>query len=120
MVQLLSGSADDSIKPLTREEFLQLVREDSTLPESIQPAAIPACKPSEIKTLLVTGATGNMGPYFLKELAQRPHIQKIYCLVRDDKVSNGKRLEKKLMAKGLLDQVKRRYAIILKNFILDF
>lgn len=60
LCQLLAGDEDDDVRTPTREELLKLMRTDSILPETIQPAPIPACLPSEVKTILITGATGNM------------------------------------------------------------
>lgn len=103
-MKLLSGIEDDVPTP-TRDELLALMREDSILPESIKPAPLPPCSPSKVKTILITGVTGNMGPYFLRELTSLPHISKIYCIIRDEKDHSastaGRRLEKKLAGKGM-------------------
>jgi acyl carrier protein len=106
LCNLLTGDDEDSSPTPTREELHKLIREDSILPESISSSPLPACLPSQIKTILLTGVTGNMGPYFLKDIAERKEITKIYCLIREDKgVSIKKKLEKKLSSKGLLESV---------------
>jgi acyl carrier protein len=61
---LLSGESE--VPPPTREELIKLIEEDSELPETIVPASQPACLPSQIQTILLTGVTGNMGPYLLR------------------------------------------------------
>jgi acyl transferase domain-containing protein/NADPH:quinone reductase-like Zn-dependent oxidoreductase/thioester reductase-like protein/NADP-dependent 3-hydroxy acid dehydrogenase YdfG/SAM-dependent methyltransferase/acyl carrier protein len=82
LVELISG--EDTLHPPTRE-LQMLIREDSQLSADIVPpenGIRGTCKASEIKTVLVTGVTGNFGPYLLREIAKRQHIQKIYCLIR--------------------------------------
>lgn len=74
----------------------------------------------QVKTVLLTGATGNMGPYFLRDLSRKSQIERIYCLVRDDgKTENGglKRLQKVLEAKGLLEQVDMSKVIIVPGVV---
>jgi thioester reductase-like protein/acyl carrier protein len=83
LVELISGEA--GIPPPTRDELQILIREDSHLRDDIFPpenGIREVCKASEIKTVLVTGATGNFGPYILREIAKISHIEKIYCLIR--------------------------------------
>jgi thioester reductase-like protein len=105
LMQLLSGDSSTGFIPPTREEFLELTREDSVLPSHIIPAG-PHCLPSEIETILITGVTGNLGPYILREIARRPSIKKIYCLLRADDASRAlQRLEGALKQKNLLKQI---------------
>jgi thioester reductase-like protein/acyl carrier protein len=83
LVELISG--EDGLQPPTREELQILIREDSQLRDDIVPPETgikEVCKTSKIKTVLITGTTGNFGPYILREIANRPHIEKIYCLIR--------------------------------------
>jgi thioester reductase-like protein len=105
LMQLLSGNSNTGFIPPTREEFLELTREDSVLPSHVIPAG-PHCLPSEIETILITGVTGNLGPYILREIARRPSTKRIYCLVRADNASRAlQRLEKTLKEKDLLKQI---------------
>jgi thioester reductase-like protein len=105
LMQLLSGDSNTGFVPPTREEFLELTREDSILPSHVIPAG-PHCLPSEIETILITGVTGNLGPYILREIARRPSITKIYCLLRADDASRAlQRLEGTLKEKDLLKQI---------------
>jgi thioester reductase-like protein len=61
---------------------------------------------SEIETVLLTGVTGILGPYLLKELSLRPTIKRIICLIRKrEKVSAHERLIKRLKVVDLEDQV---------------
>jgi aryl carrier-like protein len=75
LLQLLSDNSITSFFPSTREEFLELTREDSLLPSHVIPAG-PHCLTSEIETILITGVAGNLGPYILREIASRPSIKK--------------------------------------------
>src|SRR5665811_584050 len=108
VVELVSGVTE--IEPPTREEFVALIREDSQLSPNIklQPNAINYCKISEMRTVLITGVTGNLGPYILREISKRLHIQKIYCLMRpsNNKVSPQERLMNSLKEKGLSSEIR--------------
>lgn len=118
LVELLSGDNDQDVPSPTREELIQLIRDDSALPSNIQLAGTP-CRPSQVKTVLITGVTGNMGPYFLREVTKRPNILKVYCLIKDEKSNSKensvKRLQKVLMEKELLDEVRVRYATLIRD-----
>jgi thioester reductase-like protein len=85
LVDLIEGSGDINTTPLTKEELNELIKEDSVLPEYIQPTETTFCKPSEVKTVLITGATGNLAPYILKEVSSLEQIETIYCLLRPNK-----------------------------------
>jgi thioester reductase-like protein len=106
LLQLLSGDNNTAgFVPPTREQFLELTREDSVLPSHVIPAG-PHCLPSEIETIMITGVTGNLGPYILREIASRPSIKKVYCLVRADNASRAlQRLESTLKEKDLLKKI---------------
>jgi thioester reductase-like protein len=103
LVSLLSGEND--VPPPTREELVQLIREDSELPVHITPST-PHCLPSHIKTVLLTGVTGNLGPYFLRDIANRPHIDKVICLIRAEKTSSPEeRLSTALDGKSMSGEI---------------
>jgi thioester reductase-like protein len=116
LIQLLSGEDIEMIAP-TREEFLQLVKEDSLLPSHIVPAGLP-CLPSKIRTVLITGVTGNMGPYLLRDIANRAEIQKVFCLVRSENPALGEeRLRKVLDRKNLLPQIPMSKVVCLSGTV---
>jgi acyl carrier protein len=59
LVDLIEGSGDDEVlPPLSKEELNLLIQEDSILPVHISPAETAHCQPSQIRSVLVTGATG--------------------------------------------------------------
>lgn len=65
------------------EEMWALVEEDSKLPDRIQfQNADQVPKLSQAKVFLLTGSTGNLGPYVLKELLKFGQVEKVYCLMR--------------------------------------
>jgi thioester reductase-like protein len=96
---MLDGGEDYSkiILP-TFEELQQLIVEDSKLPEHIRPTeAMKPVELSQVESILLTGATGVLGPYLLRELSNRPNIKKIVCLIRrNGKASPEERLLNRL------------------------
>ncbi|CAL8109977.1 unnamed protein product [Orchesella dallaii] len=106
LVDILEGNEETASIP-TQEELKLLIREDSCLPEHIKLAINANIKPiSEITTVLLTGCTGTLGPYTLRDLSNRPSINKIYCLVRKSgKLTTLERVKKRLQDLKLLDQV---------------
>ncbi|ODM98076.1 Polyketide synthase HetM [Orchesella cincta] len=78
-----------------------LISGDLILPAHIKAHDKPPCKRSEIKTVLLTGSTGKVGPYMVEELAKRS-LDKIFCLIRSkDDASAKERLIKALDEKNL-------------------
>lgn len=55
--------------------------EDSELPESIQPGPIKTI--SRVEKILLTGATGYLGAFLIKELMHNTNAE-VYCLVRGE------------------------------------
>lgn len=105
-----------------KEEVKRLVRADSVLWDHIKPS--PTSQPvplDQIKSVLVTGATGNLAPHLVAELAKRPQIEKIYCLVREGRdTSAQERLEKHLKAEGIWDKIPTTCQVIaVKGNIVD-
>lgn len=85
--QMYELSEDGNNQPaesrLGLEEMWSLAQEDSILPESLTFQAKPAVPTVfDAKVFLLTGLTGNLGPYILKELLQYSHVSKVYCLFR--------------------------------------
>ncbi|CAL8109976.1 unnamed protein product [Orchesella dallaii] len=66
----------------TPEELQQLIQEDSQLPSHIKPSDQTRKLPSEITTVLVTGATGILAPYILRRVSSMSQISKIICIIR--------------------------------------
>jgi NADPH:quinone reductase-like Zn-dependent oxidoreductase/thioester reductase-like protein/ubiquinone/menaquinone biosynthesis C-methylase UbiE len=122
IVELVSGEEDEVPEEPTREELIQLIREDSILPHEIRPTDKnqEICKPTEIKTVLILGVTGNFGPFVLRETSARPHITKIYCLIRPtSKLTSKERLLNILQEKNLSDEVRLDIIECLDGNIVD-
>ncbi|CAL8113277.1 unnamed protein product [Orchesella dallaii] len=87
-----------------------LIGEDLILPEHVQAHGVP-CKPSDIKTVLLTGSTGKVGPYMVEALAKRS-LEKIFCLIRaNDDAAAEDRLQKALAEKNLVVDMSKIIAI---------
>lgn len=81
-------------------EWLQ----DAQLPDDIQalPGEIQNWSESEGVTVLLTGATGFLGAFFLRDLLAMPNVKKVFCIVRAiDIMSAGQRIEQNLSQYGL-------------------
>ncbi|CAL8130877.1 unnamed protein product [Orchesella dallaii] len=89
LVGLIEGAPDKDLASnmkLTSEEVTNVIREDSHLPEQIRVKAGQVLRNvEEIQTVLLTGCTGTLGPYILKELTSRPQITEVVCLIRPSK-----------------------------------
>lgn len=107
LVDILEGETDSSVVLPTEEELGILLREDSVLPDSIQvPENAIAKDISKVETVLLTGVTGTLGPYLLRDLAARDHIKKIICLIRKSgKQTPAERLVARLEQTSLKDEV---------------
>lgn len=79
---------NQTCEPLSAEELKSLVVEDARLPKQINVTNAP---PSALITsVLITGATGKLGPYIISLLVRDyPMIKRIVCLVRDVNDSNS-------------------------------
>ncbi|ODM91854.1 Lovastatin diketide synthase LovF [Orchesella cincta] len=77
------------------EELRQLIHEDCKLCDDISIPTSPV-KVGDIKVVLITGATGTLGSYILKNINKMEGIMRIYCLVRSttSSVSAEERLKK--------------------------
>ncbi|ODM98514.1 Lovastatin diketide synthase LovF [Orchesella cincta] len=105
LVDILEGNEENANIP-TQEELKLLVREDSCLPEHINSQNASIKPVSEIRTVLLTGCTGTLGPYTLRDLSNKTDISKIYCLVRKSGKSTPlERVRSRLTHLKLLDQV---------------
>lgn len=108
LIKLIEG--EDGVNelevPPTTEEVNTLLREDSVLPEKITAVGRPHKNISDISTVLLTGATGNLGPYILKELSKITQISTIYILTRPSKsMTLQERLKKVLKFRDLTQDV---------------
>lgn len=82
LMNLVEGQDSSQMPKLSPEELQQLIIEDSVLPSHVTCAAGEAKRLSEIETILLTGATGNLAAYFLQQLSKMDSVKKIFCLVR--------------------------------------
>ncbi|CAL8143533.1 unnamed protein product [Orchesella dallaii] len=107
LVELIEGApAGANIKP-TAEEVNALIREDCQLPESIKAKeGQNAVNVGDIRTILLTGCTGTLGPYMLERLTNLAQISQVVCLMRPSKKhSMQERLNKILDEKSLLSKI---------------
>ncbi|XP_035710254.1 phenolphthiocerol synthesis polyketide synthase type I Pks15/1 isoform X2 [Folsomia candida] len=107
LVELISG--EDDLVDLTTSELLELAEEDAHLPDDIQvdELVINTLRPvSRISTVLITGSTGTLGPYILRELRENyPFVEKIYCLMRPNSfLSHEDRFNRMMQGKNLISQ----------------
>lgn len=121
LLDIMEGDDEDTKNLPTLDELKELIREDSKLPEHITVAeGLTAKSASEIETILLTGATGNLGPYLLRELSLMPKIKKIYCLIRKSgKLSVRERLVNRLENIGLLEEVNMDKVECIQGDIVD-
>lgn len=70
----------------TKECFANIVKEEVSLAMTAWDNTEAFIKPkktvSKIEIALLTGTTGNLGPYVLLQLTQRPHIKTVVCLIQ--------------------------------------
>ncbi|CAL8131186.1 unnamed protein product [Orchesella dallaii] len=107
LVGLIEGDIEhDNTKP-THEQVNQLIREDCHLPDHIFAKDGQQAKlVGEVRTILLTGCTGTLGPYILRELTNRSQITEIFCLIRPSKTNSIKqRLISVLEGMGLLSHI---------------
>ncbi|CAL8129073.1 unnamed protein product [Orchesella dallaii] len=109
LVTLIEGShlqEETAIRP-TMDEVVALIREDCELPHHITAKVeqIPVCI-TEVRSVLVTGCSGNFGPYILKELSSLAQITEIVCIMRPvNNLSPYDRLKKTLEKLELLPNI---------------
>ncbi|CAL8118605.1 unnamed protein product [Orchesella dallaii] len=90
------------------KEFKQLIRDDSQLPPHIRSldTNVPARNIKDCRIFMITGVTGNLGPYFIRDLFKHTLVTKIYCLVRAKNDESGRqRLISILTERGLLNSI---------------
>lgn len=107
LVKQIEGDEGELEAP-SAEQVKQLLRKDCVLPENIRAGEDTPreCGIKEIRTVLLTGATGTLGVYVLRELLKVDQVQKIYCLLRPKKdQSLEQRFNKILETRGLLDSM---------------
>lgn len=109
LVDSLLGSLDEEETELSEHALRTLMEEDAKLPDHMYPElSEPTPAPSDqVQVVLLTGATGTLGPYVLRQLCRRSHLQQIYCLVRPGPRGKSARqkLVERLRALDLLEQV---------------
>jgi thioester reductase-like protein len=90
-ILLRSWGGDEEITPVLTSVDLN---REATLPESITP--IHPVESGEVNAILLTGATGYLGAFLLRELLERTSAD-IYCLVRAGNIQAGmQRIQKNL------------------------
>lgn len=107
LVDLISGN--NPIPLLTRDQLRDLVYSDAKLPDNIQVDSYLAstlCPINEVSTVLITGVTGTLGSYILRDLRRNyPSVKKVYCMMRPNSMlSTEDRFHHSLQAKNLLSQ----------------
>lgn len=86
-------------EPGMRSTRAEVIRSDCALPEDVVPVGQASARP---RVVLLTGATGFVGRYVLRELLERQDAE-VLCLVRaDDDAAADRRLEKILAGIGML------------------
>jgi len=81
------------------DELVKTINEDMELVSGIEvdPEVIEPCPRGQIKSVLMTGATGKFGPFLLKAILSLNHIEKVYLIIRQRvNTSLKQRLEKSL------------------------
>ncbi|KAL3480885.1 hypothetical protein BJX99DRAFT_219798 [Aspergillus californicus] len=85
-----------------------VLRADATLEDEIKPSDAKICSLADAKTVLLTGVTGFLGAFLLKDLVENTTAQ-IICLVRftepedDDQPGGIARIRRNLLDLGLWD-----------------
>ncbi|KAE8454582.1 hypothetical protein EG329_000205 [Mollisiaceae sp. DMI_Dod_QoI] len=99
-------SVRDGHTAAVQADLPAVLRADSSLPEDIQPSGAPMCSLGTASTVLLTGATGFLGAFLLKDLLESTSAR-ILCLVRfsdpteDDAPAGIARIRKNLLDLGL-------------------
>ncbi|PTU18024.1 hypothetical protein P175DRAFT_0345758 [Aspergillus ochraceoroseus IBT 24754] len=102
-------------------ELPAVLRADATLDEDIKPSNANICSISDAETVLLTGVTGFLGAFLLKDLVDSTSAH-IICLVRfnepedDDQPSGVARIRRNLLDLGLWgDSIMERVEILPGN-----
>jgi hypothetical protein len=107
--EMIDTEVTADVKEAKKKTILKkLMQEDSLLWPHIQTKELPPPVPiPQVKTILLTGATGQLAPYILEQFIKQDQIRKVYCLVRDGggSVTPKDRLIKNLKAIDLLDRI---------------
>lgn len=111
----------DGITAAVQADLPAVLRADSVLEDDIRPQNATICSANDAKTILLTGATGFLGPFLLNDLLQSTTAQ-IICLVRfsdpseDDQPAGIARLRRNLLDLGLWhDSIMERVEILPGN-----
>lgn len=104
-------------------DITTLLLKDSNLPDDILPlpkSMAPADWYSDSGTVFLTGATGFLGAFFLRDLITLTNIKKIICLVRaTDETAGNERIKDNLSAYGLWQTIfKDRIKVIIGDLSL--
>lgn len=98
-----------------------VLRADATLDESIRPTDAKICSLTDAKTVLLTGVTGFLGAFLLKDLVENTSAH-IICLVRftepedDDQPGGVARIRRNLLDLGIWhDSIMERVQILPGN-----
>jgi non-ribosomal peptide synthetase-like protein len=101
-----SGQGDGAGQPPVPAEHLAVVEQmqrDAQLPAEIKLPEDIVVRTGSPSVVLLTGATGYVGAFILRELLENASgIKKVYCLVRASSVEQGvERIKKQLLHHGL-------------------
>lgn len=84
LVKQIEGGDVKDLEPLSYHQISELLKKDCVLPDHIQkkdnlPEEVPVDK---IATILLTGCTGTLGLYVLRELLKKEQVKRVICLMR--------------------------------------
>lgn len=108
VTKCIEGILQTSIDEIpSTEQVDQLITEDCFLPDNIRPSKEQSIvKVKDISCILLTGVTGALGAYILKELTNCQQVQEVFCLVRTQFKSNPEtRLINCLKERGLFEKI---------------
>ena len=104
-----AGAADDRVPPLAGELPPHCRRDLATLRKFIHSAVsrgspAEAASPAEFREVLLTGATGSVGRFFLRDLLRQKSDLVVHCLVRAGDAEQGHaRIRAALREAGIWD-----------------
>lgn len=99
-------AARDGHTAAVQADLPAVLRADSALPEEIKSNGTPLCRLNDAETILLTGATGYLGAFLLKDLLENTTAQ-ILCLIRfpdpnvDCRPAGTARIRKNLIDQGI-------------------
>lgn len=81
MIHVLSGQSS-CLVDIGYQKTHDLIQNYISKIKSDFPTTFSTVQPKKSIVVLLTGATGSLGSFLLRDLLQRPQVKKIYCLIR--------------------------------------